>query len=157
MHVIQLVSNMKNLRYIFNVIIVAMLATLPLLTLNAQSASEFLPCDQYNSAVFDACSENVNDQVTNLIRAVISLVFIAIILYGIFLIIKAALTIIRSNGDPAQIESGAGIIRSVYIGIGIIFIGIIGLIVVIALLGASSVVNVNVNAPGNTVIPLITN
>ena len=125
-------------------------------SLSAATASEVLPCDQYDTSVFDACGD-VNGQVTEIIKFAIAAVFGAIILYGIFLIIKAALTIIRSNGDPTQVEAGANIIRGVYIGIGIIFIGIIGLIIVIAFFGAGGILTTTINAPGNTVIPIITN
>lgn len=123
----------------------------------AATASEVLPCDVYsNSTAFNACGD-VNGQVTSVIKYGIAAVFGLIILYGIFLIIKAALTIIRSNGDPEQVQAGASIIRGVYIGIGIIFVGIIGLIVVIAFFGANGILNTTLNAPGNTVIPIITN
>lgn len=126
------------------------------LKIQAQTASDLLPCDQYDTSAFDACGD-VNGQVTSVIQLGISAVFALIILYGIFLIIKAALTIIRSNGDPSQLESGVNMIRGVYIGIGIIFIGIIGLIIVIAFFGAGGILNTTVNTPGNIVIPIITN
>lgn len=126
------------------------------MNLKAQTASDLLPCDQYNTSVFDACGD-VNSQVTSVIQVGISVAFVLIILYGIFLIIKAALTIIRSNGDPSQLESGVNMIRGVYIGIGIIFIGIIGLVIVIAFFGAGGILNTTVNTPGNIVIPIITN
>jgi len=123
---------------------------------SAATASELLPCDQYDTSAFDACGD-VNGQVTEVIKFAIAAVFGAIIIYGIFLIIKAALTIIRSNGDPTQVEAGASMIRGVYIGIGIIFIGIVGLIIVIAFFGAGGILNTTVNTPGNVVIPIITN
>lgn len=126
------------------------------LSLHAATASDVLPCNQYDTSVFDACGD-VNDQVTNVIKFGIAAVFGLIIIYGIFLIIKAALTIIRSNGDASQVEAGANILRGVYVGIGIIFVGIIGLIIVIAFFGAGGITNVELNAPGNTVIPIITN
>lgn len=137
---------------------IATIVFLSLFTLNikAQTAADILPCDQYDTSAFDACGD-VNGQVTSVIQVGISLVFALIILYGIFLIIKAALTIIRSNGDSAQLESGVNMIRGVYIGIGIIFIGIIGLIIVIAFFGAGGILNTTVNTPGNVVIPIITN
>lgn len=130
-------------------------AVLPF-SVRAATASEVLPCDQYDTSAFDACGD-VNGQVTDLIKFALAAAFGAIILYGIFLIIKAALTIIRSNGDPGQVEAGTNIIRGVYIGIGIIFIGIVGLIIVIAFFGAGGILNTAVNTPGNTVIPIITN
>jgi len=139
-------------------LLITTLLILSFFTVNikAATASDVLPCDQYDTSAFDACGD-VNGQVTNIIKFAIGAVFGLIILYGIFLIIKAALTIIRSNGDVAQVESGANMIRGVYIGIGIIFIGIIGLIIVIAFFGAGGILNTTVNTPGNIVIPIITN
>jgi hypothetical protein len=144
--------NMKNLLSISLFIGLGLLLVFPV---KAQTAADILPCDQYNTSVFDACGD-VNGQVSNIIRFGIAAVFVAIIIYGIFLIIKAALTIIRSNGDPTQVENGANILKGVYIGIGIIFVGLIGLIIVIAFFGASGILNTTLNAPGNTVIPIIT-
>lgn len=123
--------------------------------ISAQTASDLLPCDQYNSTVFDACGD-VNSQVGVLIRLILALFFVIIIIYGIFLIVKAALSIIRSEGDPTKVQEGAQILRGVYIGIAIIFIGIIGLIVVLAFFGATGILDTVINAPANTTIPLIT-
>lgn len=143
---------MKNLILLTFIIAFAVLP----FSIKAATASDVLPCDQYDTSAFDACGD-VNGQVTDLIKFALAAAFGAIILYGIFLIIKAALTIIRSNGDPGQVEAGTNIIRGVYIGIGIIFIGIVGLIIVIAFFGAGGILNTAVNTPGNTVIPIITN
>ncbi|CAG1022498.1 hypothetical protein DOJK_01712 [Patescibacteria group bacterium] len=144
---------MKNLFKITAFIALTLLLKVNVL---AQTAADVLPCDQYNTSVFDACGD-VNSQVTNLIKALLAFIFIAIMLYGVFLIIKAAVTIIRSNGDPSQIEAGVGMMRGVYIGIGIIFVGLIGLIIVLAFFGAGGILNVTLNAPEGTQIPLITN
>lgn len=121
----------------------------------AQTVSDLLPCDQYNSSVFDACGDP-SSQITSIVRAGLILVFTIIVFYGIFLIIKAALSIIRSEGDSGKIESGIGIIKSVYWGIAMIFIGIVGIVIVLSFFGAQGAIS-NINTPANTSIPLLTN
>jgi hypothetical protein len=124
-------------------------------TVLAQPVSDLLPCDQYNTSVFDACGD-VNSQITSVIRIGLTLVFSIIVFYGIFLIIKAALSIIRSEGDSSKIEAGIGIIKSVYWGIAMIFIGIVGIVIVLSFFGAQAAIG-NINTPGNISIPLLTN
>lgn len=123
---------------------------------NNSSACGLLPCNIYDNSAFPI-NENLNLKVSDLIKVGLGAVFVLILIYGIFLIIKAALTIIRSEGDEAKIQEGSGAVRAVFLGIGIIFIGIIGLVILIAFFGASNLTNQELNAPGNVQIPLITN
>jgi amino acid permease len=62
---------------------------------------------------------------------IVSLVFIAIILISVFIIIRAAITYIQSQGEEGKIQKAQKAIKSVFIGIGVLFVGIIGLILVL--------------------------
>ncbi len=62
---------------------------------------------------------------------IISLVFIAIILISVFIIIRAAITYIQSQGEEGKIAEAQKAIKSVFIGIGVLFVGIIGLVLVL--------------------------
>ena len=127
-------------------------------TVNAQSgvnngANDNLLCDVFpfiKSLKFTAslCGETgtggafdaVNTGVTYL-RFGFSLVFVGIIAVAIFIIIKAALNYIRSEGDNEKVEQATKSIRNVFIGIGALLVGIIGLVIILAVFQSSSGVN----------------
>src|SRR5690606_23722251 len=89
------------------------------------------------------------------VQLVVSLIFVGIIAYGIFLVIKASLTIIRSEGNPDKIQGGSNMIKAVFIGIGIIFVGIVGLVLVLAFFDATGIVTVNPEEPAGVDLPII--
>ena len=119
-------------------------------------ACGILPCGIYNGGPFQNIA-NSTDTVSNFIRVGLVLVFAGLLIFGLFLIVSAALTIIRSEGDESKVEAGAKAIRGVFIGLGIMVVGLFGLVIMIALFDAGGVTNVGVNAPSNVLIPLITN
>lgn len=89
-----------------------------------------------------------------LIRLGFSLIFVVIIVIGIAMIVKAAFTIIRSEGDSSKIEEGYKTLKGVWIGVGLIFVGIIGVVVVLAFFNAE-VVDTNPEVPPGVVLPTI--
>lgn len=78
--------------------------------------------------------------VESLVRFGLSLVFVGIIAVAIFTIIKAALMYIRSEGNEDQVENAKKAIKSVFIGIGALLVGIIGLVLILAFFNATSAV-----------------
>jgi hypothetical protein len=82
-------------------------------------------------------------------QTVFSLIFAAIIVYGIYIIIKAVIKIISSEGDTDKLESGLKSIRGVYFGIVIIIVGLIGLVIIFALFNVTEL-------PDTPDVPLIT-
>lgn len=112
---------------------------------------DFIPC-----GIFGQTSANSSlDTVSSYIRFGISLVFIGIIIFGVYQIIKGALKIIRSEGDPSKIEEGANVFKGVFIGIIMIFAGVIGLLILIAFFSSGYGSNLNLNNPAGTNIPLL--
>lgn len=71
------------------------------------------------------------------IRFGLSLVFIGVIAFAVYTVIKAAIKYIQSEGDEAKVEEAQKAIKTVFIGIGALFVGIIGLIVIILFFGAT--------------------
>ncbi|MBL8014882.1 MAG: hypothetical protein JNK26_01685 [Candidatus Doudnabacteria bacterium] len=67
----------------------------------------------------------------------ITLLFIGIILIAVYIIVKAAITYIQSQGDEGKIAEAQKAIKSVFIGIALLFVGIIGIILVLAFFGAT--------------------
>jgi len=86
----------------------------------------------------------------NLIRFVLSLVFVGIILVSVFVIIKAALKYIQSEGNQGKVEEAKKAIQNVFVGIGALFVGILGLIIALAFFGATGAVQTNI--PNNPVL-----
>ncbi|MDQ6986089.1 MAG: hypothetical protein Q9M91_05780 [Candidatus Dojkabacteria bacterium] len=78
--------------------------------------------------------------VEQLIQLGVSLVFIGIIIIAVGTIIKAAVVYIRSEGNEGKIQESQKAIKSVFIGIGALIIGIIGLVIVLAIFNAGEAV-----------------
>jgi len=114
-----------------------------------ESGCSLLGCGQFaNSPFFDFTN------VGGIIRIGLASIFAIIIIYGVIMVIKATLTIIRSEGDPAKVQQGFGVVRGVILGIVIIFVGLIGMVVIIAFFGGGGIVNVTPNTPDGLNIPL---
>ena len=89
-----------------------------------------------------------------LIRAGVASVFAIIIIFGIIMVIRAVLKIVRSEGDETKIQEGYSMVRGVYIGIAIIFLGLIGMVIVLAFFNAGSIVGTTPEVPPGLNIPL---
>jgi large-conductance mechanosensitive channel len=104
---------------------------------NGKGICGFLPCDQS----FTAETGSPQEIALSFGRFFASLIFVGIIAFGIFQVIRASLKIIRSEGDSSKIQDGADTLKGVMIGIGMIFVGLIGLVIILAFFGAEGVVN----------------
>lgn len=120
----------------------------PLLTVNAQNLiCTVFPFINSVSAfgINSLCGTIDNNTTGATIRStfnlIVSLIFVAIIIFSIYVIIKAAIKYIRSEGDPAKIEEAQKAIKAVFVGIAALFVGLIGIIVVIAFFGAGGALN----------------
>lgn len=94
------------------------------------------------------CGGDVEEQATNtvdtvesLVRFALSLIFIGIIAVAVFTIIKAAIKYIRSEGDEAKIGDSQKAIKAVFMGVAALLVGIIGLIIILAVFDAGSAVD----------------
>lgn len=65
------------------------------------------------------------------LQLILSLVFVAIILISVVIIIQNGLKYIQSQGDAKKIEDATKAIKTVFIGIGVLFVGIAGLVLVL--------------------------
>lgn len=88
------------------------------------------------------CSDKVEgkpavDAAVALVRLSLQLIFIGIIIISIYIIIRAAIKYIRSEGDDQKIQDASKAIKSVFIGIAALFIGIIGIVIILAFFNAS--------------------
>jgi heme/copper-type cytochrome/quinol oxidase subunit 2 len=81
------------------------------------------------------------DSARELIQFGLNLVFVGIIVLAIFIIVKAAINYIRSEGDEDKIRSANKSIKAVFTGIIALFVGIIGIILVLAIFNATDAVN----------------
>ena len=74
---------------------------------------------------------------SNRLNLVISFVFIGIILIAVYIIIRAGVKYIQSQGDEGKIGEAQKAIKSVFIGIGLLFVGIVGIVLVLAFFNAT--------------------
>lgn len=86
------------------------------------------------------------EQLGAFVRFALSLIFIGIIVVAVFYIIKASIKYIRSEGDEGEIEASTKAIKSVFIGLGVLIAGIVGLVVLIAFIGAEDALNQDVES-----------
>lgn len=107
---------------------------------DSTSLCGLFPCDQYSS-------DSKNIDVGSLIKFGLSAIFVVIIIIGIFSVIRAALKIIQSEGDPKKLEEGTNILKGVWIGLAVIFAGILGIIIVLLFFNAQEALNPNTNLP----------
>ncbi|RMD77221.1 hypothetical protein D6810_01530 [Candidatus Dojkabacteria bacterium] len=89
-----------------------------------------------------AIVEGAASDAANLIRFALQLVFVGIVGVAIYVIVKAALKYIRSEGEKESVEQARAAIKTVFAGIAALFVGIVGLVLVIAFFNASGALNV---------------
>jgi len=119
-------------------------------------ACDFLPCEQTIDG--DTDSTEVESGISTYFRFGVSLIFTGFIAYGIFVIVKSALKIVQSGGEEETITSGVQGLKSVFIGVTMLIVGIIGLILLSAFFGASGIFSTEVQNPdGVNNIPIINN
>jgi len=91
----------------------------------------------------------VIDFTTNRINQVLSLIFIGIIIISVFIIIQAGVKYIQSQGDEGQIAEAQKAIKSVFIGIAVLFVGIIGIILILAFFGGTGLIGTDTELSGD--------
>lgn len=74
-------------------------------------------------------------------QLILSLVFIGIILLSVIIIIQAGIKYIQSQGNEGQIKEAQKAIKSVFIGIGVLFVGIIGIVLVLLFFNGQGFLN----------------
>ncbi|MEO0075444.1 MAG: hypothetical protein ABIK31_04965 [candidate division WOR-3 bacterium] len=89
---------------------------------------------------------DVDVNLGSILSFIASLVFIAIIILGVVKIILAVYKIISSEGNADSLSKGRDMIKAVWVGIAIIFLGLIGLLIIIAIFNAGSIFNVDPNS-----------
>lgn len=87
--------------------------------------------DSFGISSFCKGSDSTNDAV-GFIRFLLSAVFVAIIIISIYVVIKSALKYIQSEGDDKKIGEASKAIKAVFVGIAALFVGVIGIIIVLA-------------------------
>ena len=78
------------------------------------------------------------DYILPRVQLVLSLVFIGLIGFAIVYVIRAAIVYIQSQGNPEKIAEATKAIRSVFVGLGALFVGIAGILLVIAFFGGDA-------------------
>lgn len=73
--------------------------------------------------------------ITGRANTVLSLVFIGIIIMAVYIIVTSGIQYVRSKGDEKEIAAANKAIKSVFVGIGVLFVGVVGVILVLAFFG----------------------
>lgn len=108
---------------------------------------DFFPCaDSQDDGDLD---QDVNTSIEDAFSLLTSLVFVAIMALGIYLIVRGAFEIVKSEGDVEQVEQGYQRIKGVYVGIIMLIVGLIGLVIVVAFFNGSGIFGSDVEDPSN--------
>lgn len=73
--------------------------------------------------------------ITGRANTILSLVFIGIIILAVYIIVTSGIQYVRSKGDEKEIAAANKAIKSVFVGIGVLFVGVVGVILVLAFFG----------------------
>ncbi len=103
--------------------------------INAQGVCDFFPCG--DGGVVPGPGDPIPTGVA-LFRFAVGLIFTGFIAFGVYQIIKSGIKIIQSEGDESKVEEAAKAIKGVFIGIGMLLLGIIGIVVLLAFFGDAS-------------------
>lgn len=85
----------------------------------------------------------------------ITLLFIGIILIAVFIIVQAAVKYIQSQGDEGKIAEAQKAIKSVFIGIALLFVGVIGIVLVLAFFNGTGIIG-GTDTEGQCVLDCVT-
>lgn len=104
----------------------------------------FLQGIQLFGGICNINDQNVEGEVNNvattagsLVSFGLSLIFVGIIAVAVYVIIKAAIKYIRSEGDEAKIEEAQKAIKTVFMGVGALLVGIVGLVIILVFFQSS--------------------
>ncbi len=88
------------------------------------------------------------DQLIELGQFALSLIFVGIIIIAVYIIIKAAVKYIRSEGDETKIQEAQKAIKSAFVGLIALFVGIIGLVLILVIFDALGGLQQGQETPG---------
>lgn len=121
----------------------------------AQGVCDFFPCDSAGDQNQTTSSQGVNSRIEELFNLGVSLIFAGLVILGIFIIVSAAFKIVNSEGNEEDLQSSATAIKNVFIGVGLIIGGLIGIVVINAILG-NNIFDFDIDNPaGVDDIPII--
>jgi hypothetical protein len=79
--------------------------------------------------------DDAQNFLVNRISIVVSMIFIGILVVGVFIIIRAGYKYISSQGNDQAIAQSQDSIKNVFIGIAMLFVGILGIVLVLSFFG----------------------
>jgi heme/copper-type cytochrome/quinol oxidase subunit 2 len=92
----------------------------------------------------------------NLAKFALSFIFVGIIAVAVYVVVKASIRYIRSEGNEEEVQAAQKAIKQVFAGIAALFIGLIGLVIILSLFNATGAINDKNEVDPNNV-PLIKN
>lgn len=93
-------------------------------------------CNADGTGTFGS-SNVIQDYVMPRAQFILSLLFIGLILFSVIYVVRAAIIYIQSQGNPEKIGEATKSIRSVFVGLGALFVGIAGILLVLAFFGGT--------------------
>jgi len=104
----------------------------------------------------DISSGGAREFIGNRLRLLLFLVFVGIILLSVVIILQNGIKYIQSQGDAKKIEDAQKAIKTVFVGIGILFVGTAGLVLVLLLFNASNLLTPSEQDGGCVIVDPLT-
>ncbi len=108
----------------------------------------FLPqalCETFGLGSGAEASANAGTVVRRWIDLGVTVLFAAIVIIAVYVIVTNAVKYIQSQGEEGKIQEATKAIKSVFIGIALLFVGIVGLVLVLAFFGGSGLLDQGVD------------
>ncbi|GIW58875.1 MAG: hypothetical protein KatS3mg086_160 [Candidatus Dojkabacteria bacterium] len=108
-----------------------------------------------NSAICFGNSSGGADAVNDLISLAqfgLTLVFVGIIAIAVYVVIKASIKYIRSEGEQEKVVEAQKAIKQVFAGLAALFIGLIGLVIILTIFNATGAAGGAVQTPDDVEI-----
>lgn len=145
---------MKHTKYVVTFLVLVATFIFTILPVSAQVGfCDLVPC---NENITDVTASSTLSLGLRIALLVVGLIFTVFIAAGVFFILKAGLKIIRSEGDPSQIEGAVKIMKGVYAGVIILILGVVGLAIILGILQSGQITATPITEPAGITLPPVT-
>lgn len=136
------------LKKLFVGITIALVSFVPVVFTAAQPVSAQVGVCTFIQPLCDALGiggGNSGDAAVGLVarwfNLAVTVIFTAIILISVYVIVTNAVKYIQSQGDEGKIGEAQKAIKSVFIGIALMFVGLVGIVLVLAFFGGNNLLD----------------
>ena len=145
--------NSKKINKII-IFLFSLLLSSSIMSLNSAVKAQFALCDFFPCTEAQESSPDFEAEVYSTTESLALLatgsIFLLILIYGVYLVLKGTLRMIRADGQSDRFVAGYSLIRTFFLGLGLLFVGLIGLVVMSVLFDITGIFTQDVTDPTGT-------